>query len=85
LLLVRERHEFNHLTFISNMLEPVPVAWDEERQIVLKALNYFEDGRTAVDTFHAVTAETRPHVILGSNTCKEIVGPERIQLEPDSE
>jgi predicted nucleic acid-binding protein len=84
-LLIRERHEFDYVRLVSNMLELVPVANEQERQIVLKGVGYFEDGMTAFDAFHAATAETRGHAILGSDKSYENVGPERIQLEPDSE
>ena len=38
-LLISERHEFDYIKLFSNMLEVVPVETDEERQIVLKAVN----------------------------------------------
>jgi predicted nucleic acid-binding protein len=65
-LLVRERNEFDYITLVANLLELVPVGSDEERQIVLKAVNYFENGMTAFDAFHAATAETRGLPIRGS-------------------
>jgi uncharacterized protein YtpQ (UPF0354 family) len=84
-LLVQERHEFDYVTFVSNMLELVPVANDEERQIVLKGVSYVEEGMTAFDAFHAATADTRGYPILGSDTSYEDVGPRRIPLESDSD
>lgn len=84
-LLVRERYEFDHVRLFSNMLDLVPVGSEAEHQIVLKGVNYFEEGMTALDAFHAATAETRGHPILGSDDAYEGVDPERIPLEPDSE
>lgn len=84
-LLLRERHEFDYITLISNMLDLVPVETEEERQIVLKAVDYFEDGMTAFDAFHAATAETRGHPILGSDNAYDDVDPERISLEPTAD
>jgi predicted nucleic acid-binding protein len=85
LLLVREQHEFEAIDLVSNMLELVPVGSEEEHQIVLKGVDYFEDGLTAFDAFHAATAETRGHPIVGSDKSYEEVDPERIPLEPDGD
>lgn len=85
LLLIRERHEFDYIKLFSNMLDVVPVGTEEERQIVLKAVNYFEDGMTAFDAFHAATAETHGNSILSSDKAYEDVDPERIPLEPDTD
>ena len=82
ILLIHERHEFDYIKLFSNMLEVVPVKTDEERQIVLKAVNYFDDGMTAFDSFHAATAENRSHPILSSDKAYEDVDPERLPLEP---
>ncbi len=84
ILLISERHEFDYIKLFSNMLDVVPVETEEERQIVLKAVNYFEDGMTAFDAFHAATAETRGHPILSSDRAYENVDSERLPLEPDS-
>lgn len=54
-------------------------------QIVLKSVHYFEGGLTAFDAFHAATAETRGHSILGSDKAFESVDPDRVPLEPDDE
>jgi len=81
-LLISERHEFDYIKLFSNMLEVVPVETDEERQIVLKAVKYFEEGMTAFDSFHAATAETRSDPILSSDKAYEEVDPVRIPLEP---
>jgi predicted nucleic acid-binding protein len=85
ILLIGERHEFDYIKLFSNMLEVVPVETDEERQIVLKAVNYFDDGMTAFDSFHAATAETRGHPILSSDKAYENVDAERLPLEPTDE
>ena len=84
ILLISERHEFDYVKLFSNMLDVVPVETEEERQIVLKAVNYFEDGMAAFDAFHAATAETRGHPILSSDRAYENVDPERLPLEPDT-
>jgi predicted nucleic acid-binding protein len=84
-LLIRERHEFDYIKLFSNMLDIVPVETEEEKQIVLKAVNYFEEGMTAFDSFHAATAETRGHPILGSDKVYEDVDAERLPLEPDTD
>mgnify|MGYP002763132328 FL=1 len=84
-LLVRERNEFDYITLVANLLELVPVGSDEERQIVLKAVNYFENGMTAFDAFHAATAETRGLPIRGSDSAYDAVDAERLPLEPDSD
>ena len=85
ILLISERHEFDYIKLFSNMLDVVPVETEEERQIVLKAVNYFEDGMTAFDAFHAATAETRGHSILSSDKAYEDVDSERLPLEPDTD
>ena len=85
LLLVRERHEFDYVRLVANMLDLVPVETDEEHQIVLKAVNYYDEGMTPFDAFHAATAETRGHPILSSDGAYEEVDPDRIPLEPDGE
>lgn len=54
-------------------------------QIVLKSIHYFEEGVTAFDAFHAATAETRGHSILGLDTAFESVDPDRVPPEPDDE
>ncbi len=85
LLLIRERHDFDHVTLVANMLEVVPVETEEEHQIVLKAVNYIEDGLTAFDAFHAATADTRGHTIVSSDNTYADVDPERLPLEPDTD
>jgi|GEM_PF-412691 len=46
LLLAREWYEFDYVPLVANLLELVPVRDDEERQIVLKAVNYYDEGMT---------------------------------------
>lgn len=84
ILLIRERHEFDYIKLFSNMLDVVPVETEEERQIVLKAVNYFEEGMTSFDAFHAATAETRGLPILSSDKAYEDVDSERLPLEPET-
>ena len=84
LLIVRERHEYDYVRLFANMLELVPVGTDEERQIVLKAVHYYEEGMTPFDSFHAATAETRGFPILSSDKAYEAVDSERLPLEPDT-
>lgn len=85
LLLVHERHEFDYVPLFSNMLDLVPVATEAERQIVLKAINYYEEGMTPFDAFHAATAETRSLPILASDQAYEDVDPQRLPLEPNGD
>ncbi len=84
LLIVLERYQFDYVRLFANLLDVVPVGDDRERQIVLKAVNYFEDGMTPFDAFHAATAETRGLSILSSDGAYGAVDPERIPLEPQS-
>ncbi|RDZ96004.1 PIN domain nuclease, partial [Haloferax sp. Atlit-6N] len=46
ILLVFDREEYDYVRLFANLLEVVPVSSDEERQIVLKAVGYYEDGMT---------------------------------------
>lgn len=85
ILLARERYEFDYVPLIANLLELVPVRDDEERQIVLKAVNYYADGMTPLDAFHAATAETRERVVLSSEQDYDEIGVERLPLEPQGE
>jgi predicted nucleic acid-binding protein len=85
ILLARERYEFDYGPLIANLLELVPVRDDEERQIVLKAVNYYADGMTPFDAFHAATAETRERAVLSSEQDYDEIGVERLALEPQSE
>ncbi|WP_135829201.1 PIN domain-containing protein [Halorussus halobius] len=84
-LLARERYEFDYVPLIANLLELVPVRDDEEYQIVLKAVNYYADGMTPFDAFHAATAETRERAVLSSEQDYDEVGVERLPLEPQNE
>ena len=85
LLLARERYEFDYVPLVANLLELVPVRDEEERQIVLKAVNYYEEGMTAFDGFHAATAETRTQNVLSSEKDYEDIEMERVPLEPADE
>ena len=85
LLLARERYEFEYVPLLANLLELVPVRDEEERQIVLKAVNYYDEGMTAFDAFHAATAETRTQNVLSSEKDYEDIEVERIQLESADE
>ncbi|MFC4540453.1 PIN domain-containing protein [Halosolutus amylolyticus] len=84
LLIIRERHEYDYVRLFANMLDLVPVRTDEERQIVLKAVHYYEEGMTPFDSFHAATAETHGLAIFSSDKAYEEVDPERLPLEPDT-
>jgi len=81
MLIVLERHQFDYVRLFSNLLDVVPVGDEDEQQIVLKAVAYFEDGMTPFDAFHAATAETRGLPILSSDKAYEGVDPDRIPLE----
>ncbi len=84
LLIIRERHEYDYVRLFANMLDLVPVKTNEERQIVLKAVLYYEEGMTPFDSFHAAIAETRDLPILSSDKAYEEVDSERLPLEPDN-
>lgn len=85
LLLARQRYEFEYVPLVANLLELVPVRDEEERQIVLKAVNYYDEGMTAFDAFHAATAETRTLNVLSSEKDYEDIKVERVPLEPADE
>ncbi|WP_135852740.1 PIN domain-containing protein [Halorussus salinus] len=85
LLLARERHEFDYVALVSNLLELVPVESEREKQVVLKATKYYDDGMTPFDAFHAATAETRDRGVLSSEQDYEEVDVERVPLEPTTE
>lgn len=85
LLLARERYEFDYIPLVANLLELVPVGNDQERQIVLKATNYYEEGMTPFDAFHAATAETRGLDVLSSEGDYDDIEVSRIPLEPSTE
>ena len=85
MLIVLERHQFDYVRLFSNLLDVVPVGDEDEQQIVLKAVAYFEDGMTPFDAFHAATAETRGLPILSSDKVYENVDPNRIPLEPTTD
>jgi predicted nucleic acid-binding protein len=84
LLLIHERTEYDYVRLVSNMLELVPVTSEGEKQAVLKAVGYYQDGMTPFDAFHAATAETRGYSILSSDKAYEKVDAKRLPLEPDS-
>jgi predicted nucleic acid-binding protein len=66
LVLARERHEFDYVPLVANLVELVPLRDEEEKQVVLKAVNYYDEGMTPFDAFHAATAETRGTDVLSS-------------------
>jgi len=55
-----------------NLLELVPVQDGTEKQVVLKAVNYYEEGMIPFDAFHAATAETRGKNVLSSENDENI-------------
>ncbi|MDG5820945.1 PIN domain-containing protein [Natronococcus sp. A-GB7] len=85
LLLARERYEFDYVPLVANLLELVPVRDEEERQIVLKAVNYYDEGMTPFDAFHAATAETRTLNVLSSEKDYEDIEVKLVPLEPADE
>ncbi len=85
LLLARERYEFDYVPLAANLLELIPVRNEEEKQIVLKAVNYYDEGMTPFDAFHAATAETRGMNVLSSEKDYEETEVERVPLEPTDE
>lgn len=80
-LLARKRQEFDYVPLVANLLEIVPVRTDEERQIVLKAVNYYEEGMTPFDAFHAANAETRGLDVLSSEQRYDEIDVSRHPLE----
>lgn len=84
-LIVVEREQFDFVRLFANLLDLVPVAHEEERQIVLKTVSYFGEGMTPFDAFHAATAETRGLPILSSDKAYGDVDPDRIMLEPEDD
>lgn len=85
LLIVLECHQFDYVRLFANLLDIVPVGNEEEQQVVLKAVAYFEDDMTPFDAFHAATAETRGLSILSSDTAYGDVDAERLPLESDTD
>jgi len=85
LLLARERYEFDYVPLVANLLELVPVRNEEEKQVVLKAVNHYDEGMTPFDAIHAVTAETRGMDVLSSEKDYEDIEVERVPLEPTDE
>jgi predicted nucleic acid-binding protein len=85
LVLARERYEFEYRPLVANLLELVPVRDEEEKQVVLKAVNYYEEGMTPFDAFHAATAETRGMDVLSSENDYDRIEIERVPLEPTAE
>lgn len=82
LLIIFDRDDYDYVGLVSNLLELVPVGTEAEYQIVLKAVNYYEDGMTPFDSFHAATAETHRLALLSSDKAYENVDAKRIPLEP---
>ena len=85
LLIVLENHQFDYVRLFANLLDIVPVGNEEEQQLVLKAVAYFEDGMTPFDSFHAATAETRGLSIVSSDKAYRDVDVERLPLEPETD
>lgn len=85
LFIVLEHHQFDYVRLFANLLDVVPVGNEEEQQIVLKAVAYFEDDMTPFDSFDAATAETRGLSVLSSDKAYEDVDPERLPLEPTAD
>ena len=85
LLIVLENHQFDYVRLFANLLDIVPVGNEEEQQLVLKAVAYFEDGMTPFDSFHAATAETRGLSIVSSDKTYRDVDAERLPLEPETD
>ena len=85
LLLARERYEFDYVPLVANLLELVPIRDEEEKQVVLKAVNYYDEGMTSFDAFHAATTETRGINVLSSEKDYEDIEVARVPLEPTDE
>ena len=85
LVLARERYEFDYVPLVANLLELVPVRDEGEKQVVLKAVNYYDEGMTPFDAFHAATAETRGTDVLSSEKGYEDIEVSRVPLPTDEE
>lgn len=85
LVLVRERYEFDLVPLVANLIELVPVGDEAEKQVVLKAVSYYEDGMTPFDAFHAATAETRALDVLSSERDYDGIEMDRLSLDPTDE
>ena len=85
LVLARERYEFDYVPLVANLLELVPVRDEEEKQIVLKAANYYDEGMIPFDAFHAATAETRGLDVLSSEKDYKDIEMARVPREPSDE
>jgi predicted nucleic acid-binding protein len=82
LILARERYDFEYVPLVANLLELVPVRDEEEKQVVLKAINYYDEGMTPFDAFHAATAEARRIDVLSSEQDYENIEVSRVPPEP---
>ncbi|PSP68191.1 PIN domain nuclease [Halobacteriales archaeon QS_1_69_70] len=85
LLIVLERQQFDYVRLFANLLDIVPVSNTEGKQVVLKAVAYFEEGMTPFASFHAATAETHGLSIISSDQAYGDVAAERLPLEPDTD
>lgn len=85
LVLAQERYEFDYVPLVANLLELVSVRDEEEKQVVLKATNYYEEGMPPFDAFHAATTETRGMNVLSSEKDYEDIAVKRVPLEPTDE
>jgi len=82
LVLARERYEFDYVPLVANLLELVPVRDEKEKQVVLKAVNSYDEGMTPFDAFHAATAETRGLDVLSSEKDYGDIEVSRVPMEP---
>lgn len=76
-----DRSTFDTVGLVAHLLDVVPVATDEEEQVVLKAANYYAEGFAPYEAFHAATAQTRGQSLLTPEPFDDAVGPEYIHLE----
>lgn len=80
LLVDAESDEFNAVKLIAHLLDVVPVATDEDEQIVLKAANYYDEGMAPFRAFHAATAETRSVPLVSTTVGHDTLGPKQVLL-----
>lgn len=80
LLVDTESENFDAVKLIAHLLDVVPVATDEDEQIVLKAANYYDEGMEPFRAFHAATAETRSLPLLSTTAGDDTLGPEQLLL-----
>lgn len=84
-LLARERYEFDYVPLLANLSELIPSGDESENQVVLKAVDYSENGMSSFDAFHAAITETQEMDVLSSEKDSEDIEVARVPLESADE